>query len=84
MPLAFTEYGAIQAANVLRSAKAVQMSVYVVRAFIKMRELMIEHKDVMQKIAHLERKYDHQFKMVFDALRELMTPPAKTKRRIGF
>lgn len=83
-PLAFTEHGAIQAANVLRSSKAVEMSVYVVRAFVKMRETMVEHKDIMRKIASLESRYDQQFKVVFDALRKLMIPPTKQKRRIGF
>ena len=83
-PLAFTEHVAIQAANVLRNPKAIEMSVYDVQPFVKMLEMIVEHNDLMRKIASLESKYDQQFKVVFDALRELMMPPTKSKRRIGF
>lgn len=83
-PLAFTEYGTIQAANVLNSKLAIEMSVLVVRTFIKMRELLIVHKDIIEKLDKMERKYDQQFKVVFDAIRQLMLPPAMQKNRIGF
>lgn len=82
---AFTEHGAIMAANVLNSKKAVLMSVYVVRAFVKLRELIGSHVQLARKIAELEKRYDHQFKVVFDAIQELMTPPEpKKKGPIGF
>jgi hypothetical protein len=83
-PLVFTEYGTIQAANVINSERAIKISVLVVRAFVQMREIMLEHQEIMQRIDNLERNYDQQFKIVFDALRELMTPPPKPRRRIGF
>jgi hypothetical protein len=84
LPLVFTEFGAIQAANVLRSSRAIEMSVLVVRAFVRMRELVAMHKDMMRKIETLENKYDRQFKAVFDAIRQLMSPPPPTRKRIGF
>jgi len=83
-PTVFTEHGVIQAANVLNSDKAVEVSVLVVRAFVKMRELLTIHKDILRKLEVLEEKYDHQFKVVFDAIRQLMLPPVKPQRRIGF
>ena len=82
---AFTEHGAIMLANVLKSPQAVHASIQVVRAFIRLREMLISHKDLAQKLAQMERRYDHQFKIVFDAIRELMAPPPlPPKRRIGF
>lgn len=98
LPYAFTEHGAIMAANLLSSARAVEMSVYVVRAFVRMRELAASHGDLAKRLAELEdktaalnlshdtfsRNTRHQLKQVFDALRELMTPPDPPKRPIGF
>lgn len=85
LPMAFTEHGAIMAASVLSSERAVNMSIYVVRAFVRLRQLLASHEDLARKLAALERKYDRQFKVVFDAIRALMTPPApKKKRPIGF
>lgn len=85
-PFAFTEHGTIMAANVLNSPLAIEVGVFVVRAFVKLRELMTTHKDLARKLDALEQKYDHQFKVVFDAIRQLMAPPAEAKRRgkIGF
>ncbi len=83
-PYAFTEHGAIMAANVLSSPLATEVSIYVVRAFIKLREELSSHQALARKIAQLEHKYDAQFKVVFDAIRQLMEPPAKKARRIGF
>lgn len=82
--MVFTEFGAIQAANVLRSKRAVEVSVFVVRAFVRMREALSVHKDILRKINDMESKYDGQFKLVFEALRKLMVSPAKPRRRIGF
>jgi hypothetical protein len=81
---AFTEHGAVMAANILKSPIAVQMSVIVVRAFIKMREMLSGQRDLTKKLSDLERKYDHQFKVVFDAIRALMEPPEKPRKKIGF
>lgn len=85
-PRVFTEHGAIMAASILNSPTAVEVSVYVVRAFVKLRELVSAHKDLSQKLDNLEKRYDAQFKMVFDAIRQLMAPPPETERqgKIGF
>ncbi len=71
-------------ANVLRSTTAIQTSIKIIEAFIHLRELAITHADLARKIDSMEKKYDHQFKVVFDAFRQLMTPPEKKKRLIGF
>ena len=73
------------AANVLNSPRAIEMSVYVVRAFVRLREVLTTHKDLARKLEELEQKYDAQFKTVFDAIRQLMTPPpGPPKKQIGF
>lgn len=98
LPYAFTEHGAIMAANLLSSPRAIEVSVYVVRAFVRMRELAATHGDLAKRLAELEEKTEalamshdtfsrntrNQLKQVFDALRELMTPPDPPKRPIGF
>jgi hypothetical protein len=84
LPLAFTEHGAIMAASVLNSKRAVETSVYVVRAFVRMREAVIEHRVLATRLDELERKYDAQFRVVFDAIRALMEPPKPPGRQIGF
>jgi hypothetical protein len=86
LPYAFTEHGAIMAASVLNTPRAVDVSVIVVRTFIKLREMLSSHKDLAGKLNALERKYDAQFKVVFDAIRQLMAPPPEPKgrRKIGF
>ncbi len=85
LPLAFTEHGAIMAANVLNSQRAIDASVYVVRAFVRLRELIASNKDLARRLDELEKKYDSQFKIVFDAIRELMSPiESPPKPRIGF
>ena len=86
-PFAFTEHGAIQAANVLNSHRAVEMGVHVVRAFIRLRELLASNKALSQKLDQLERKYRHHDKVIaamLSAIRELMNPPARKRRSIGF
>jgi hypothetical protein len=73
------------AANVLNSPRAIEMSVYVVRAFVRLREVLATHKDLARKLEERERKYDAQFHVVFDAIRQLLTPPPKAKKApIGF
>ena len=84
LPYAFTEYGVLMLANVLKSSKAIKMSIAIIRVFVKLREIAITHEDLKQKIEAMEKKYDRQFKIVFDAIRELLTPPEKPKWRIGF
>ena len=84
LPYAFTEHGTIMLANVLNSRVAVQASIQIVRAFIKLREAVVSHKDLARRLDQLENKYDAQFKVVFDAIRQLMTPPEPRKQKIGF
>ena len=98
LPYAFTEHGAIQAANVLASAQAVEMGIYVVRAFVRLRLAASTHADLAKRLAELEMKTESielshdtfsrntrmQLKQVFDAIRELMTPPDPPKQPIGF
>ncbi len=88
LPYDFTEHGAIQAANVLNSAKAVEMSVHVVRAFVRLREMIASHKELARKHDELEQKiagHDQAIAGLIDAIRQLMGPPEPTKkRRIGF
>ena len=85
LPYAFSEHGAIMAANVLNSTRAIQTSVHVVRAFVRLRQMISTNKELARRLDELEARYDRQFKAVFDAIRELMTPPEPPKkRRIGF
>jgi hypothetical protein len=83
-PYAFSEYGAIMAANVLNSARAIQMSVLIVRTFVRLRELAMSHGELARRLDELEAKYDAQFRGVFDAIRKLMEPPEREPPRIGF
>lgn len=84
-PYAFTEQGVAMLSSVLRSDRAVQVNIQIMRTFVKLRRLLATHEDLSRKLAALERKYDRQFKVVFDAIRELMAPPdPKPRRRIGF
>lgn len=83
-PFVFTEHGALMAANVLNSPRAVEASVQVIRAFVKMRNLIASNAELSAKITKLEAKYDTQFKSIFDAIKKLMMPPDKPKGGIGF
>jgi hypothetical protein len=69
---------------VLRSPRAVQVSIEIVRAFIRLRALLATHADLARRLVALEKKYDSQFRVVFDAIRELMEPPTKSRAPIGF
>jgi len=85
LPYVFTEQGVAMLSSVLRSKRAAQVNIGIMRAFVKMREAMIAHKDLSRRLNDMERKYDKQFRVVFDALRELMEPPpAPPKKQIGF
>ena len=86
-PYVFTEHGAIMLASVLNSERAIEASIYVVRAFVKLRELLVTHKAVAQKLAELEKKvvgHDRDIKALVDAIKQLMTPMPSKKRKIGF
>jgi GrpB-like predicted nucleotidyltransferase (UPF0157 family) len=87
LPYAFTEHGAIQAANVLNSPRAVTMGIHVVRAFVKLRDLLASNKELAQKFAELEGKlatHDQAITGILKAIHELMNPPAPRRRGIGF
>lgn len=83
-PMAFTEQGVAMLSSVLRSERAVQVNIQIMRAFVQMRRVLAEHKELAAKLDALEQKYDGQFKMVFDAIRQMMAPPTGNKRQIGF
>lgn len=84
-PRAFSEQGVAMLSSVLKSRSAVQVNIQIMRAFVRLREMLSTHKDLARKLAALERKYDAQFRVVFDAIRELMTPSRRPPRRqIGF
>ena len=86
-PYAFTEHGAIMAASVLNSHRAIEVSVYVVRAFVKLREMLRTHKQLAQRLSELEKRIegrDEEIIALFEAIRQLMEPAEKTSKRIGF
>ena len=84
LPYAFTEHGAVMLASVLNSPVAVDVSIQIVKTFIRLREFLVSNKELAKKIEELEKKYDTQFKIVFDAIRQLMTPLEPKKKKIGF
>ena len=84
LPNAFTEHGAIMIATILNSPVAVQASIHVVRAFVKLRQILASNKELSKRFNELEKKYDAQLKVVFDAIRQLMAPPEPKRRKIGF
>lgn len=85
LPYVFTQEGVAMLSSVLRSKRAITVNIAIMRAFVKLREMLATHKDLAAKLDALEKKYDRQFKIVFDAIRQLMQPEAPPKeRRIGF
>lgn len=84
LPYAFTEQGVAMLSSVLRSGRAVQVNIAIMRAFVKLRGILASHADLARKLHEMEKRYDSQFKIVFDAIRELMKPPSKPPRQIGF
>jgi hypothetical protein len=82
--MAFTEQGVAMLSSVLRSPRAVQVNIAIMRTFVCLREMLLSNVELARKLNQLERKYDAQLKVVFDAIRELMTPAVAPKRRIGF
>jgi hypothetical protein len=83
-PYAFTEQGVAMLSSVLRSKRAVQVNIEIMRSFVKLRGMLATHKDLDRKLTELERKYDDQFKVVFEVIRQLMAPPDKKVKKIGF
>lgn len=85
LPSAFTEQGVAMLSGVLRSKRAVLVNVEIMRAFVRLRRLLGSHKELARQLDELEKKYDRQFAVVFEAIRKLMEPPVvKPKGRIGF
>lgn len=83
-PFAFTEHGVAMLSSVLRSPRAVQVNIAIMRAFVRLRRLLASHADLARKLDELEKKYDAQLRVVFDAIRALMTPSELRRRPIGF
>lgn len=83
-PMAFTEQGVAMLSSVLNSPRAILVNIAIMRAFVQLRQLLASHEDLARKLAELEGKYDAQFKVVFDAIRQLMAPPTHPRREIGF
>jgi ORF6N domain-containing protein len=83
-PYAFTEQGVAMLSTVLNSERAIQVNIEIMRAFVRLRQLLASNTELARKMDALEKKYDAQFKVVFDAIRQLMTPPEPNKRKIGF
>jgi hypothetical protein len=84
LPRVFTENGVAMLSSVLNSQRAIHVNIQIMRTFTRLREMLMTHKDLKQKIEDMEKKYDYQFKIVFDAIKQLLEPPAKPKKRIGF
>jgi hypothetical protein len=84
MPYAFTEQGVAMLSGILNSPRAIRVNIEIMRAFVRLRQMLISNVELARKLNALEKKYDAQFKVVFDAIRELMTPPDKPRRRIGY
>ena len=83
-PRVFTEQGIAMLSSVLKSKRAVRVNIEIMRTFVRLRQMLASHADLARELEALEKKYDVQFKVVFDAIRELMTPSERSKRRIGF
>ncbi|MBI5548929.1 MAG: ORF6N domain-containing protein [Deltaproteobacteria bacterium] len=83
-PYAFTEQGVAMLSSVLNSPRAIEVNIEIMRAFVRLRRMLQVHADLARKLAALEKKYDARFRVVFEAIQELMEPPLTTKRKIGF
>jgi hypothetical protein len=84
LPYVFTEHGVAMLSTVLNSERAVKVNIEIMRAFVRLRQMLASNAELARKLDALEKKYDAQFKVVFDAIRQLMTPPVTKKRKIGF
>ncbi|RIL00913.1 MAG: DNA-binding protein [Proteobacteria bacterium] len=83
-PYAFTEQGVAMLSSVLKSPRAIQVNIEIMRAFVRLRHVLAGHKELARKLAELEQRYDGQFRVVFEAIQQLMAEEPKPKRRIGF
>jgi hypothetical protein len=83
-PRAFTESGIAMLSSVLNSKRAIQVNIQIMRTFTKLREMIATHKDLVKRLNELEKKYDGQFQIVFEAIRQLIEQPEKPKRKIGY
>jgi hypothetical protein len=83
-PYAFTEHGILMLSSILRSERAVQVNIQIMRTFVRLRQMLASNAELARELAELERKYDRQFKVVFEAIRQLMTPPLSKAKQIGF
>ncbi len=84
LPYVFTEQGVAMLSSVLNSERAIDVNIEIMRAFVRLRQLLSSNKELSRRLDELEKKYDAQFKVVFDAIRQLMTPPATDRKKIGF
>jgi hypothetical protein len=84
LPYAFTEQGVAMLSSVLRSERTVQVNIAIMRAFVRLRAILSSHEELARKLDEMEKKYDTQFKVVFDAIRQMMAPAEKGRPRIGF
>ncbi len=84
LPYAFTEQGVAMLSSVLHSPRAVRVNVEIMRTFVRLRQMLASHVELARKLAELEKKYDDQFRAVFEAIQELMQPPEPPRKRIGF
>ncbi len=83
-PLAFTEQGVAMLSSVLRSKRAIQVNIQIIKTFVRLRRMFIDSKELSRRLEELEKKYDKQFKIVFDVLNQLLSPPSPPKRKMGF
>lgn len=83
-PMVFTEHGVLMLSSVLKSERAIQVNIQIVKTFIKLREMLSKYKDLKEKIEGIEKKYNHRFKVVFDTLKHLLKEEGRPKNKIGF
>jgi len=84
LPMAFTEQGVAMLSSVLKSDRAIQVNIQIMRAFTQLRQMLSTHIDLKRKIESMEKKYDQQFQVVFEAIKQLLTEEDKSKKKIGF
>jgi len=84
LPYAFTEQGVAMLSGVLTSPRAIKVNVEIMRAFVRLRKILVSHAELARKLEELEEKYDSQFRVVFEAIRQLMAPPEEQRKKIGF
>jgi flagellar capping protein FliD len=84
LPMVFTELGVAMLSSLLNSEKAIQVNIQIMRTFTKLREMLADHKDLQKKIEAMEAKYDEQFSIVFEVIKQLLAEEDKPKKRIGF